>query len=78
MGIRVVCVVLLLFVREWWAVAIVAAGAIFLPYFAVVIANASGPARRSRMVRPGGIVRAHHSEPDGAGPRSGDSGSRAA
>jgi cell division septal protein FtsQ len=38
MGIRTVCVVLLVFV-EGWALFFVALGAIFLPYFAVVTAN---------------------------------------
>lgn len=92
MGIRVLCLVLLIFVREWWLVIIVAAGAIFLPYFAVILANANGPSRGSRMVRPGAIVRAPQagdpSHPGGPSqPRdpshpqngsSGDNGSRAA
>jgi len=38
MGIRIVCLILMLFVRGWWLV-IVAAGAILLPYFAVVLGN---------------------------------------
>jgi cell division septal protein FtsQ len=41
MGIRTVCVVLLVFV-EGWMLAVVALGAIFLPYFAVVSANIQG------------------------------------
>lgn len=41
MGIRMVCIVLAVTVQGWlmW---IAFAGAIFLPYFAVVIANATG------------------------------------
>ena len=41
MGIRMVCIVLAVTVQGWlmW---VAFAGAIFLPYFAVVIANASG------------------------------------
>lgn len=39
MTIRTVCVVLLVFV-EGWMLLFVAIGAIFLPYFAVVTANA--------------------------------------
>ncbi|QEO15961.1 DUF3099 domain-containing protein [Agromyces intestinalis] len=38
MSIRVVCIVLMLFVQGWW-LAVFAAGAIFLPYIAVVLAN---------------------------------------
>ena len=41
MSLRVVCIVLGVFVKGWlmW---VCFAGAIFLPYFAVVIANATG------------------------------------
>ena len=41
MTVRVICIVLGVFVKGWlmW---VCFAGAIFLPYFAVVIANASG------------------------------------
>ncbi|MFB2556102.1 DUF3099 domain-containing protein [Herbiconiux liangxiaofengii] len=38
MSIRIVCLVLMLFVHGWW-LAICAAGAILLPYFAVVLGN---------------------------------------
>jgi Protein of unknown function (DUF3099) len=38
MGIRMVCILSLLFVQGWWLV-IMAAGAIVLPYIAVVLAN---------------------------------------
>jgi hypothetical protein len=46
MTIRVVCIVLAMVVQGWlmW---VFFAGAILLPYFAVVIANASGPGQRS-------------------------------
>jgi hypothetical protein len=46
MTIRVVCIVLAMFVQGWlmW---LCFAGAILLPYFAVVIANASGSAKKS-------------------------------
>lgn len=56
MAIRVLCIVAMLFVDGWW-LAVCAAGAIFLPYFAVVIANVGSPKRTSRVLRPGGIVR---------------------
>ena len=42
MGIRVVCIVLAIFV-DGWLMWLAFAGAIFLPYFAVVLANAQGP-----------------------------------
>lgn len=38
MAIRMVCIVAMLFVSGWWLL-LCAAGAIFLPYFAVVLAN---------------------------------------
>jgi hypothetical protein len=49
MTIRVVCIVVAIFV-EGWLIWLAFAGAIFLPYFAVVLANAQGP-------RPGEISR---------------------
>lgn len=42
MTIRVVCIVAAIFV-EGWLMWLCFAGAIFLPYFAVVLANAQGP-----------------------------------
>lgn len=56
MSIRVLCIVALLFAQGWW-LAVFAAGAIFLPYFAVVMANVGGPSRQRRVLRPGGLVR---------------------
>ena len=55
MGIRMVCIVACLFVHGWWLL-VPALGAVFLPYVAVVVANATS--RRTRVVaaRPGGIV----------------------
>lgn len=41
MSIRVVCIVAAIFV-EGWLMWVAFAGAIFLPYFAVIIANAQG------------------------------------
>ncbi len=54
MGIRMVCIVLLLFVHDWWLL-VCAAGAIVLPYFAVVVANVHGGAPAGTVVRPGAI-----------------------
>ncbi len=49
MTIRVVCIILAMFV-DGWLMWLAFAGAIFLPYFAVVLANAQGP-------KPGEISR---------------------
>lgn len=54
MGIRLVCVFLCIFVRGWWLV-LCAAGAVILPYIAVVLANVVDT-RGSRVERPGSIV----------------------
>ncbi len=75
MSIRVLCIVAMLFAQGWWLV-VCAAGAIFLPYFAVVIANVGSPSRPSEVLRPGSIVRIEGpSEPIGgnASPRAGGS-----
>ena len=55
MGIRVVCIFLCLITPGWWLL-IPAAGAIFLPYVAVVIAN-NVHREGARVERPGSIVR---------------------
>lgn len=55
MGIRMVCLVACLFVTGWWLL-IPALGAVFLPYVAVVIANATSRKTRSTALSPGGIV----------------------
>jgi hypothetical protein len=54
MGIRALCIVACLFVRDWWLL-IPAIGAVVLPYFAVVIANV-GSRPGSTVERPGSIV----------------------
>lgn len=54
MGIRLVCVILCIFVRGWWLL-LCAAGAVFLPYIAVVLANVVD-SRGSVVERPGAIV----------------------
>lgn len=43
MVIRVICILLAVAVPVSWLTIIFVAGAVFLPYFAVVIANAQGP-----------------------------------
>ena len=55
MGIRVVCLIVAVIVPGWWA-AVPLIGAIFLPYFAVVIANVSVDPRRAEVQRPGNIL----------------------
>lgn len=55
MGIRVLCIVAALFTPGWWLL-LPAAGAIFLPYFAVVIANNSWFAGGDRPETPSGVV----------------------
>ncbi|KFF60033.1 hypothetical protein JF66_07050 [Cryobacterium sp. MLB-32] len=54
MGIRVVCIVLMLFVHGWWLL-LCAIGAIALPYFAVIVANVQSAPTRSQVQRPGGL-----------------------
>jgi cell division septal protein FtsQ len=54
MGIRVVCIVLMLFVQGWWLVLCVL-GAILLPYFAVVVANVKIAPSGTDVLRPGGV-----------------------
>ena len=57
MSIRVACIFAMLFAQGWWLL-VFAAGAIFLPYVAVVLANVSGPTRPrpGEVERPGGLV----------------------
>ncbi|KQR55014.1 hypothetical protein ASF88_07490 [Leifsonia sp. Leaf336] len=55
MGVRIVCVISALFIAWPWA-AIPLVGAIFLPYFAVVIANVGADPRQGEAQRPGNIL----------------------
>ncbi|MGV3713398.1 DUF3099 domain-containing protein [Pseudolysinimonas sp.] len=55
MGIRTLCVVAMLFTPGWWLL-VPALGAVFLPYVAVVFANAV-TRRRGAIESPGGVVR---------------------
>lgn len=54
MGIRVACFIALIWVRGPWMF-VFAAGAIFLPYFAVVVANAIRSRRTESVERPASI-----------------------
>ena len=51
MGIRVVCLVLMVIIPWPWAL-VPAIGAVFLPYFAVMVANAVGSTGRRPVERP--------------------------
>jgi predicted tellurium resistance membrane protein TerC len=55
MSIRVLCIVAMLFVEGWW-LAVFAVGAIFLPYFAVVLANVKHQDGRQTVLRPGTVM----------------------
>ena len=54
MGVRIICIVLMLFVEGWWLV-VCAIGAIALPYFAVVVANVQVAPRGANVMRPGSV-----------------------
>ena len=81
MGIRVACIFALLFAKGWW-ILVFAAGAVFLPYFAVVVANVATNKPSREVERPGGIVLVGRGdgEPWAESPGStthGDAGARA-
>lgn len=78
MGIRMVCIVMMLFVEGWWLV-VCALGAILLPYFAVIAANVHGDQRSQTVLRPGTVAvlpgpgpsdptRPHTTPPDAGAP----------
>lgn len=54
MGIRFVCIISMLFVQGWWLV-LAAAGAIALPYFAMIIANVATRPKVHAVERPSQI-----------------------
>ncbi|PPF37797.1 DUF3099 domain-containing protein, partial [Rathayibacter sp. AY1A3] len=51
MGIRMLCVICLLFAHGWWLL-FFAIGAVVLPYFAVVLANVGSAGERGNVERP--------------------------
>lgn len=61
MTVRVVCLGLCLVLPGWWALA-PALGAVFLPYFAVVVANARSSTQGS-VQRPGAVQRCDPEDP---------------
>lgn len=75
MGIRTLCIIACLFVRDWWLL-IPAIGAVVLPYIAVVVANVAAR-NGSAVERPGGLVPVTVPAPggtasDASGPRHPD------
>lgn len=53
MAIRTICVILAFAIQPWgWHTAVLSVGAIFLPYFAVVLANQVGSTRAAPAERP--------------------------
>ncbi|MFP7833340.1 DUF3099 domain-containing protein [Marisediminicola sp. LYQ134] len=66
MGIRLICIALCFVVTGWW-LAVVAVGAIVLPYFAVVLANVGGE-QAGTVERPGSIVPVARPVPPAPGP----------
>lgn len=68
MGVRIVCFVATIFVWSWagWWALIPLAGAIILPYIAVVAANTVVQPKVAPVERPGGLVRVgRHDDPEG-------------
>jgi predicted tellurium resistance membrane protein TerC len=55
MCIRLVCFVVAIFIHSWWAL-IPIAGALILPYVAVVLANTVVQPKITPVERPGGLV----------------------
>jgi len=55
MGIRMACIIAMLFVSGWWLV-VCATGAIVLPYFAMIVANVRMAPKQGTVERPSTIV----------------------
>ena len=55
MGIRMACIIAMLFVSGWWLV-LCATGAIVLPYFAMIVANVKMAPKQGTVERPATIV----------------------
>lgn len=68
MGIRIACFILMAVVQPLgWYTWVFAAGAIFLPYFAVIVANVGSDARTPRAVSPERMIEAPRPADDTAG-----------
>lgn len=60
MGVRVLCFVLMMVVQPFgWYTLVFGAGAIFLPYIAVVLANVGADAKIEKAVSPEHTLPAH-------------------
>lgn len=55
MTIRMACIIAMLFVSGWWLI-VCAAGAIALPYFAMIVANVKMTPKTTEVERPSTIV----------------------
>jgi hypothetical protein len=73
MGIRVICLFVVFLVHGWWIV-IPALGAVFLPYFAVVIANVGSSRYEAEVERPGSVLPYRDPETPGMRGQARDSG----
>jgi len=57
MAIRVVCFILMVVIAPYgWHTAALAVGAVFLPYFAVIVANVGDDVRETPAVSPLGVL----------------------
>lgn len=63
MGVRIVCIVLMLFTHGWWLL-VFGAGAVLLPYVAVVIANSTKNNAVMEVERPGSMLPTTQAEPE--------------
>lgn len=60
MGVRVLCFLLMVFIQPFgWYTWVFGAGAIFLPYIAVVLANVGQEGRTERAISPERALEAH-------------------
>jgi uncharacterized protein (DUF58 family) len=58
MSIRLVCFVLCIFSQGWWQLVFIA-GALVLPYVAVVLANTARRGSLAEVISPGALVVSH-------------------
>lgn len=61
MGIRFICIIAIFFVQGWW-ILFFAIGAVFLPYFAVIIANVAKKPVQQEVDQPSAIVISSHKD----------------
>lgn len=69
MGVRILCFILMVVITPYgWYTWVLGAGAVFLPYFAVVLANVGEEARRNRREDPERALPAAPTSPAPAAP----------